>query len=305
MRSLMLEMFNPQRQRQLSSFRLGLLCCVLLIGLLLALLLPSAGWSCDNCPTTMPPKNHEWAYDGNSFSRKIFPQLKTNDDHKKQQNMVKTRTQRPASVSSEDIAKLLAVSSRKYVSKLDFGTTRITKWETPLRVRILDGTGEDLPDDYYQRKSIAAYLEHLSQDIQFPISITTRDNNDNNVSLIIGMLPRDYDKEMRVSDARNAHLELIAPPFVVKDEFGAILGVSSMDDAQKKLANIWLGKKGTRGEWHGQIEFSNIYDVDLLPIYVPEGRRVCSKILNEGADDEEAIYGRTDYPGAEGTCGRG
>ena len=75
------------------------------------------------------------------------------------------------------------------------------------------------------------------------------------------MLPRNYNKEMRVSDARNAHLELTAPPFVVNDEFGAILGVSSMDDAQKKLANIWLGNKGTRGEWHGKIEFSNIYDV--------------------------------------------
>lgn len=43
--------------------------------------------------------------------------------------------------------------------------------------------------------------------------------------------------------------------------------------------------------------------VTCPPFFGPRERRVCSINVHKGADDEETIYGRADYPGAEGAYG--
>lgn len=219
--------------------------------LLLALLLPAVGWSCDNCPTTMPRKNLEWIYDGNSFSRKFIPRLRTSDGNAVYDGET-VHSRKPQGVSIDEISRFASLASTKNKSSQSYDEVIIAKWETPLRVRILDASGDDLPEDHYQRKAIVTYLAELSKDIEFPIGVTTRDKQDNNVSLIIGMLPRDLSKEKRVVDARH---ELTVPPFVVDDSFGAIMGVPSMNQEQKNLANAWLGRAGKLGRWNSNMMF--------------------------------------------------
>lgn len=96
---------------------------------------------------------------------------------------------RPDELSDEQIAQELAEGATGEIGKFP----GIMKWGKPLRVSVRDGNGIDLDLSQYPGIKIREYLTNLSSSVNVPLSITTRGNNDGNVSIVVEIvrLPKD------------------------------------------------------------------------------------------------------------------
>ncbi len=201
---------------------------ILTIGLLLAS--PARANFCDECIVTTNPVPSDW------------------------EEREKASTLKPDNLSPEEIAKVMVLSSRMPTVPNAAVDERISKWETPLRVRIVGVDGNDLPLDQSPGDVIAGFLQRLSRDTDIPISITTLEKKDNNVSIVAGVLPRNTNKEVPNVDNMKIVAESQAP-FNVADDFASIQGVASMNVASRTLAGAWLGKSDEQGKWFSDISF--------------------------------------------------
>ncbi len=158
-------MFKQQRKSPFSPPRLGRMLCVLVFGLLLAL--PVAAFECKNCirstPSAQPLDWKEWK---------------------------RTSGLKPTFITEEEMVRGMVAGSLAPQRTPDYATATIARWENPLRVRLLDGNDDDLPLDESPGKEIAEYLRNIGQELGLSITITTREKKDNNVSIVLGRIPK-------------------------------------------------------------------------------------------------------------------
>ncbi len=203
-----------------------------LLGLTLLPASPARANLCDECFVTTNPVPADW------------------------EEREKASTHKPDNLSPEEIAKVLALSSRMQPSRDGVVDSRISKWETPLRVRIVGVDGSDLPLDQSPGNVIAGFLQRLSRDTDIPISITTLAKKDNNVSIVAGVLPSNTSKEVLNSNNRKITADS-QTPFLVADDFANIQGVAGMNDTSRKLAGAWLARSDDQGKWFNRISFGS------------------------------------------------
>ena len=202
----------------------------------------------------------------------------------------KASTLKPDNLSPEDIAKVLALSSRMPPVLNGAADTRISKWETPLRVRIVGVDGNDLPLDQSPGDVIAGFLQRLSRDTDIPISITTLAKKDNNVSIIAGVLPSNTSKEVPNSENMKITPESQAP-FLVANDFASIQGVAGMNAASRTLAGAWLARSDDQGKWFNRISFGSGFGHarhNFTGVYrVGAEIKACALILNHSKASEK------------------
>lgn len=201
---------------------------ILTVGLLLAS--PTQANFCDECIVTTNPVPADW------------------------EDREKASTLKPDNLSPEEIAKVMVLSSRMPLVPNGAPDERISKWETPLRVRIVGVDGNDLPLDQSPGDVIASFLQRLTRDTGIPISITTLNKKDNNVSIVAGVLPRNTNKKVPNVDNMKIVAESQAP-FNVADDFASLHGVTDMNAVTRMLASAWLGKSDAQGKWFSDISF--------------------------------------------------
>ncbi len=202
----------------------------------------------------------------------------------------KASTRKPENLTPEEIAKVLVLSSEMPRTPNEAVDSRISKWETPLRVRIIGVNGNDLPLDQSPGDVIAGFLQRLSRDTDIPISITTLAKKDNNVSIVAGVLPSNTSKEVPNTDNMKITAESQAP-FLVAEDFASIQGVAGMNDATQTLAGAWLAKSDDQGKWFNRIRF----DIGIGYAYhrfagvyrVGAEIKACTLILNHGKASEK------------------
>ncbi len=241
------------------------------MGSLLALSLlpavPTLANFCDECIVSSDPVPADW------------------------ENQEKASTLKPDNLSPEEIAMVLALSSRIPPVLNGAADTRISKWETPLRVRIVGVDGNDLPLDQSPGDVIAGFLQRLSRDTAIPISITTLAKKDNNVSIVAGVLPSNTSKEVPNLENMKITAESQAP-FLVADDFASIQGVVGMNATSRTLAGAWLGKGDEQGKWLSGISFGAGFgyahaDHTLNASYrVGAEIKACALILNHSKASE-------------------
>lgn len=236
---------------------------LLTIGLLLAT--PARANFCDECIVTTDPVPADW------------------------EDQEKATTRKPDNLTPEEIAKTLVLSSNVARVGYDFSDAIIAKWETPLRVRIVGVDGKDLPLDQQPGDIIAGFLQRLSRDTDIPISITTQEKKDNNVSIVAGVLPSNSSSEVQRT-LNNGSVVGTQAPFVVADDFASIQGVPSMNAVSRTLAGAWLNKSDDNGRWFSNATFDIGTQQSLHTIAgtyrVGAEIKACALILNHGKASE-------------------
>ncbi len=213
-RSLRLEMFKQQRKSPFSPPRLGWMLCVLVFGLLLAL--PVAAFECKNCihstPSAQPLDWNEWK---------------------------RTSGLKPAFITEDEMVRGMVAGSLAPQRQPDYATATIARWETPIRVRLLDGNDDDLPLDESPGKEIAYYLRNIGRELGLTITITTREKQDNNVSIVLGRMPKP-NSGTALTSVKNVYSSrwLPKPVSYIDPEtttIGSITGVPELDIENRKF----------------------------------------------------------------------
>jgi len=158
----------------------------------------------------------------------------------------KESNEKPPDLTPEDIAQAAVMSGMTPHNQVNYAEAIITKMDAPLRILLQHGNGDDLDLSTSPGKEIEAYFKRLSHDIGIPITITTRDKKDNNVSIIL---------------ARNFmhRFDCVAEePAVGRDKIdldttqtGAIMGVTELDANTRTLEAANNNKFNQSGAWKG------------------------------------------------------
>lgn len=236
----------------------------LALGLLAAM--PAQANFCDECIFSSDPVPADW------------------------EDQEKASTLKPDNLSPEEIAKVLALSSGMPRTPNEAVDSRISKWKTPLRVRIVGVDGKDLPLDQQPGDIIAGFLQRLARDTDIPISITTQEKKDNNVSIVAGVLPRNTSKDVPHLDG-NDIVPGTQAPFAVATDFARLDGVKGLDATTRTLAGAWLGKSDEQGQWFSDMSFDGglkyAYHTFTGVYRVGTDIKACALILNHHKASEK------------------
>lgn len=155
-----------------------------------------------------------------------------------------TAKTRPEKLTDEEIAEWLVVGSSR-TTKLKDPKTRIFKWDGPLRVLIQDQDGKDMDLSVYPGSMIKQYLTTLAGYTKIPLSITTAEAKDNNVSIVMTKAWQD--------------------PIIV-GEAGALRGVSEIQPEDRTFGEIRISPDLPKG-WlpKGPVDNTDYCDWGCFP----------------------------------------
>lgn len=152
--------------------------------------------------------------------------------------------QRPEDLTSNEIAQIAAMSSARKINSHDYADALIVKWEGAMRVRLVDVNDNDIPLNKTPAKEISTHLSRLTNDIGLALSFTTRENKDNNVSVVI--LDQEYIWPNHADSGREAKSFFD----LENTHTGAIGGVPELAGDMKTLGASYHSKKNALGRWH-------------------------------------------------------
>lgn len=166
---------------------------------------------------------------------------------------------KPASLSQKDAAHLLAMASSQVLpdlankNELALENRIITKWQKPLRIRLVDGNDDDLPLEESPGKGLATYLQNISSTINLPILITTKQAKDNNITLLLAErrwteVKRD-NIHQQVGDKQNKTRSQAVDP--ASSNIGEISGVPELVSDVGTLPMLWRRENLPKGFWQG------------------------------------------------------
>jgi hypothetical protein len=158
----------------------------------------------------------------------------------------KKSNEKPSDLTPEEIAQAAVISSIFPQKIPDYATAVISKMDAPLRILLQHGNGDDLDLSTSPGKEIEAYFKRLSHDIGIPITLTTRDKKDNNVSIVLARAPvKDFDCD-------NWNEPVIGWDKIdfMTTQTGAIMGVPELDAKTRTLESAKHELVNRYGKWH-------------------------------------------------------
>jgi hypothetical protein len=195
--------------------------------------------------------------------------------------------EKPSDLTPEEIAQTLIKNHIFAQKKPDYATAVISKMDAPLRILLQHDNGDDLDLSTSLGKEIEAYFKRLSHDVGIPITLTTRDKKDNNISIII---------------ARNFmhRFSCIAEELAVgRDKIdldttqtGTIMGVHELDANIRTFAAMRHNKSNAFGSWKADIYkdvgTGFIYPISYGQYYINNEVKACLIFI-------ETYSGYTDF----------
>lgn len=236
---------------------------LLTFGLLLAL--PVTAFDCKNCvystPSAQPLDWKEWK---------------------------RTSGLKPAFITEDEMVRGMVAGSLAPQREPDYATATIARWETPIRVRLLDGNDDDLPLDESPGKEIAEYLRNIGQELGLSITVTTREKKDNNVSIILGRMPKP-NSDTPPKNIKNAYSSRWLPkliPYIDPQTtaVGTIAGVPELDGEARTFKSAYkispdMTKQLTDEYWDasgGSFSGSRwVWGFVTRYVHQPEGIKAC------------------------------
>lgn len=237
---------------------------LLVPAILLCLAIPSIAFDCKNCirstPSAQPLDWKEWK---------------------------RTSGLKPAFITEEEMVRGMVAGSLAPQRQPDYATATIARWESPIRVRLLDGNDDDLPLDESPGKEIAEYLRNIGQELGLSITITTREKQDNNVSIVLGWIPKPNSGTAHTS-VKNVYSSRWFPkpiPYIDPETttIGTIMGVPELvgeaGGFKAAYRNSYV-KHYEDDQWHGgALSYNEDPPITMIRRYVPARGQIKACII--------------------------